>query len=955
MKNENEDAKLIQRILNNDEGAFATLMQKYQKQVHALAWRKVDDFHIAEEITQDTFLKVYEKLSTLKNPNQFAGWFYVIANRLCIAWLRKKHVPMESLDAMPAAEREQRFYNLYLEEQREDAFTEQRRELVKQLLQMLPDSERTVVTLYYLSDLTCEEISKFLGVSPNTIKSRLHRARERLKKEEPMVRKTLGSFQIAPHLTASILRKISRVKLSVPTWNKPLVPLALAASAAILVTLMVGMGAQSLLRFQQPYSLNTTSEKTVEIVDAPIVISLNLEPDVRTQLGNSKVSEGNKGSNRETNVALVAAAAEEAEVSVDFTQDYTQWYLPERAKVRLGKGAINDVRFSPDGTRLAVATSIGIWIYDAHTGAEIMRLNEESKNIRTIAFSPDGNTLASSSRWRRHRAGSIQLWDMTDGRLLKTFAEDINAPLMLAFSKYGKTLASVHLSRGVVFNTWDVRTGSKLSTFIGEQDSINRLAVAVSPDLRFLASLSKETVWLWNMPKSEQPIALKGHTKFPMSLTFSPDSKKLASGDATAILVWDVESRNQLSKFAGEGRVVDSMAFSPDGKILASGSSGGVIRLWDAATRSQESPLFRLFPALFRRFPIRIPTEQTLPISALAFSSDGKALASSNRDGSISVWNLSLSEGTMFSENSVNQRLIIKGHTGAVKALGYLENGKTLMSGSFDGTIRLWQTDTGTQELIPTKYRWFAFAMAFSEDCQKVAIGTVGGEVQLWDADTRTFIATFTGHRTFVDAVAFSPDSKMLASGSRDKTVRLWDIRNRKPLATYEGHTDEVTTVVFSPDSKTLASTAKDEAVIHLWDITSGRKITLSTEHLAGTVGALAFSPDGKTLSCGHRDGLIQVWDVRTHELLSNFVGNAGRVTALAFSPDSTRLANGSSDGLIRVWDVDTKRQILDALTGHASTVTQLLFSQNSQTLVSGSRDNTILVWELDKIGNVDK
>ena len=149
MEKEN-DVQLIRRILSGNDEAFSVLVRKHQKSIHALAWRKVRDFHIAEEITQDTFLQVYKNLAQLKNPNQFAGWIYVIASRLCSKWLQKNKLAMQSLDDTPIEEIEEIAYTDYVSEQRQTEVAEDRHELVKKLLAQLPESERTVVTLYYL-------------------------------------------------------------------------------------------------------------------------------------------------------------------------------------------------------------------------------------------------------------------------------------------------------------------------------------------------------------------------------------------------------------------------------------------------------------------------------------------------------------------------------------------------------------------------------------------------------------------------------------------------------------------------------------------------------------------------------------------------------------------------------------------------------------------------------------
>lgn len=187
-----DDVQLIYNILSGDDEAFSVLVQKYQKSVHAFVWRKIGDFHHAEEITQDTFLQVYKKLPTLKDLHQFTRWLYVIANRLCIDWMRKKKLTVQSIEDTPMAEIEKSAYTYYLSEQRRTEISERRREIVKKLLAKLPESERTVVTLYYLGEMKVKEISKFLGISVSTINTRLHRARKRLQASETFLTSTAG-------------------------------------------------------------------------------------------------------------------------------------------------------------------------------------------------------------------------------------------------------------------------------------------------------------------------------------------------------------------------------------------------------------------------------------------------------------------------------------------------------------------------------------------------------------------------------------------------------------------------------------------------------------------------------------------------------------------------------------------------------------------------------------------
>lgn len=220
----NNDVTLIQQTLGGDQSAFTVLVEKYQKQIHAFAWRKLGDFHLAEEITQDTFLQVYQRLWTLRDPNRFAAWLHAIAKNCCLASYRKTQLPIVSLETMSEAEIERLYYTQHLDKQSEMQADEKRHEVVKHLLSKLPETEYTVITLHYLGEMRCEDISEFLNVPLNTIKSRLHRARKRLKEEELMVRETLGGFELPENLTENIMQWIQMnepgVAASIGTLSK---------------------------------------------------------------------------------------------------------------------------------------------------------------------------------------------------------------------------------------------------------------------------------------------------------------------------------------------------------------------------------------------------------------------------------------------------------------------------------------------------------------------------------------------------------------------------------------------------------------------------------------------------------------------------------------------------------------------------------------------------------------
>ena len=301
------DAELIQRVLSGDDEAFTALVRKHQKGVHALAWRRIGDFHFAEEIAQDAFLRAYKGLSTLKDPNQFPGWLYVITDRLCNQWLGKNKSLVEPIEDIPVQEIQQTSYERYMSEGHAKEAKAARQKLVQKLLAKLPESERTVMTLYYLGEMTTKEISKFLGVSVNTITSRLQRGRERLKQhEELLIRETLGHIQVSNNLVEDVAQKVADVELTPPVNWKPFVPW-MAFGTAVLLILLLAASNQYLLRFQKPYSFEAESERTVEIIDAPIVLNSDAKPAVRNQAGRDAAADRNGGDGVQVSESVLAS------------------------------------------------------------------------------------------------------------------------------------------------------------------------------------------------------------------------------------------------------------------------------------------------------------------------------------------------------------------------------------------------------------------------------------------------------------------------------------------------------------------------------------------------------------------------------------------------------------------------------------------------------------------------
>ena len=482
----NDNAELIQRILDGDEAAFACLVKKYQKRVHALVWRKIGDFHIAEDITQETFLQVYRNLAKLKDRSQFPGWLYVIANRRCLAWLRKKRVQTQPLEEMDIAMTERSSYSRHVAAEQAESAAETKRELVKHLLAKLKESDRTVITLYYFGEMTYAEISEFLGVSVNTVATRVHRARERLKQYEPMIREALGSFQLSPDLTENIMREISHIKPLPPTGGKPpIVPWAIATSTAILVVMMLGVSNQYLARFQKPYSFEAQSEPTIEIVDVPIILDIAAKPAVRNQVGRATTpdktsSAGIQGSN-------VTSASVTSESAAKFsTTGWSQGNGPP-------SGPVRNIFATSDGTVYAVIRT-GIYRLTADAtawthvdtsvpiGESLMPMAEHSGTLYVVAAD---EIFASDNRgetWRtlgpRPKGDAIELV-VTDAE--EASSSQVPITIYLALRNEGifrSTDSGAHwcpLNDGLTAEKISAMTAVEKTVFAGTENGLYRL------------------------------------------------------------------------------------------------------------------------------------------------------------------------------------------------------------------------------------------------------------------------------------------------------------------------------------------------------------------------------------------------------------------------------------------------------------------------------------------------
>jgi len=288
---------------------------------------------------------------------------------------------------------------------------------------------------------------------------------------------------------------------------------------------------------------------------------------------------------------------------------------------------------------------------------------------------------------------------------------------------------------------------------------------------------------------------------------------------------------------------------------------------------------------------LRINERHGCSVQSVAFSPDGKTLASTHNDSTIQLWDLKTG------------RLIrsFVGHTGHVPAIVFSPDGKTLAGGSPDQTVKLWEVSSGRFIRAFKGHSDSIYSVAFSPDGKTLASGSHDRTVKLWEVSSGRLVRSFEGHNSFVHSIAFSPDGKTIASGSYDNTLKLWDVGSGRNIRSFEGHTDWVQSVAFSPDGKMLASGSTDKTV-KLWEVSSGSLINSFGNHDSSLYGSVAFSPDEKTLALASYSSTIELWDASAGQRIRSLKDHDESVNSVAFSPDGKTIASGSHDGTIKIW-----------------------------------------------------
>jgi WD40 repeat protein len=631
---------------------------------------------------------------------------------------------------------------------------------------------------------------------------------------------------------------------------------------------------------------------------------------------------------------------------------------------RQDRGSVERICFSSDGKRLATSSNTThlVRVWNAVTGEVLQTLGGHTEVPYWVEFSPDDSLLVSAGR-----DGGVRLWNLEKGSVQQTFPHGGEVTSAI-FLPGGKQVASV--AHDGIVRLWNIETGKVDQTLTPPGTRSTACAVAVSRDGKQLASGNYNRIHLWNLASGELEATLDGHVGLVHGLTFNKRGEKLISSSwDNTVRIWDPHSKQAVQSLR-----LPATGSEPSGPIAALAHCPSRSMLATAVGAEVE-----LRAAADGRLLNRLQGHEE-PVLALAFSPEGKWLATAGGDHRLRLWDL----------ETLQAEVVLPHHTDAVHAVAWSPDGTRLASGGSDQTVRIF--DTKTWKILATLEGHSApvLAVALLADGRAVSAGE-DAIVRVWDVAGKKQIAALEGHSGSVRAIAIAPGGATIATAGDDKSVKLWDAASLQPRASINGHQQPVLCLAFSPQGKTLASGAAGGG-LHYLDPARGTVRKTTSTHSGRITGiaflpeaegvlsagedatirvwraaeppipplvslpahgasayAVSFSPDGKWLATGGKDKLVALRNPMTGEIVRTFPGHNGLVYDVAFSPDSELLASGSSDGAVRIWSLGTGGFVASfkGWKDRLSNVRAVAFSPDGRTVVAGTGDGTIRLFDV--------